>query len=697
MCDDDVTIGVTEVVNNIQVTAQPNDQIIDIDVIDNSDEVTLNVTPCLVEVNINKGSSFARWGTIYGNILDQVDLQNALFNKADLINGKVPANQLPSFVDDVIEVANFAALPTVGETGKIYITLDNNKIYRWSGSVYIEIASNNAVWGAITGTLSNQTDLQNSLDAKQPLDGDLTSIAGLTGTSGLLRKTAANTYSLDTNTYALDNTVVKLTGNQSITGIKTFTTVAGSALIVTNNTSDWGQFINNNSTGQGLEINNASTGVGLVLKSSGTSTGDVISHQGIDGLIKFKLTSVGNVTANSFIKSGGTDAQILAANGSVLTAGTNITISGGTISASGGGSVGSLEFNATDLTVWNNGKGNVASNASFGDNALKSNTTGAVNSAYGTGALMTNTTGSTNSAFGNYALGENTVGNNNTGLGYYALPFNISGSSNIAIGNNSANLISNGSSLTNTNNSIFIGADTRPNSNNQTNQIVIGHNAVGHGSNTVTLGNSSIVTTILRGNVGIGTTSPQTITGTARVLEVNGSSYGFILASSGSVVAQVAGDNASGFVNIGARSNHPLVFTQNDTERMRVTPSGNINIITLGTGTVYSNAGTLTNTNPSDERLKENIEDLEYGLTEILQLRPVSYNWINDTANQGKQFGFIAQEVQEIMPELINEFTITEDEEEVVRLGLDKEAIFVAMVNAIKELKAEIDLLKQKA
>jgi 3D (Asp-Asp-Asp) domain-containing protein len=44
-----------------------------------------------------------------------------------------------------------------------------------------------------------------------------------------------------------------------------------------------------------------------------------------------------SVTATSFIKSGGTSAQILAADGSVITAGTNITISGGTISSSGGG------------------------------------------------------------------------------------------------------------------------------------------------------------------------------------------------------------------------------------------------------------------------------------------------------------------------------------------------------------------------
>jgi hypothetical protein len=86
-------------------------------------------------------------------------------------DGKVPSIQLPSYVDDVVEVANFAALPVTGETGKIYITLDNNKVYRWTGSIYVEIAANNAVWGAITGTLSNQTDLQNALNAKVPYTG----------------------------------------------------------------------------------------------------------------------------------------------------------------------------------------------------------------------------------------------------------------------------------------------------------------------------------------------------------------------------------------------------------------------------------------------------------------------------------------------------------------------------------------------
>lgn len=82
------------------------------------------------------------------------------------------------------------------------------------------------------------------------------------------------------------------------------------------------------------------------------------------------------------------------------------------------------------------------------------------------------------------------------------------------------------------------------------------------------------------GNVGIGTGSPSTIISGARVLQIDGSSYGFVLASSGTVIAQVVGDSASSIVNIGARSNHPLVFSQNDTERMRITSAGNLGINT---------------------------------------------------------------------------------------------------------------------
>lgn len=65
---------------------------------------------------------------------------SVLAAKADLVSGKVPASQLPAYVDDVIEVADFGSLPTTGETGKIYVTLNDNQQYRWSGSTYIQLS-----------------------------------------------------------------------------------------------------------------------------------------------------------------------------------------------------------------------------------------------------------------------------------------------------------------------------------------------------------------------------------------------------------------------------------------------------------------------------------------------------------------------------------------------------------------------------
>ena len=84
-------------------------------------------------------------------------------------DGKVPASQLPSFVDDVIEAANFAALPAEGEASKIYVTLDDNKTYRWGGSAYVEISASVAL-GETQGTAyegSKGAALKTAFDAHE--------------------------------------------------------------------------------------------------------------------------------------------------------------------------------------------------------------------------------------------------------------------------------------------------------------------------------------------------------------------------------------------------------------------------------------------------------------------------------------------------------------------------------------------------
>ena len=61
--------------------------------------------------------------------------------KVPIVGGKIPTEYLPSYVDDVLEFADFDAFPTTGETGKIYLASDTNKTYRWSGSAYVQLSA----------------------------------------------------------------------------------------------------------------------------------------------------------------------------------------------------------------------------------------------------------------------------------------------------------------------------------------------------------------------------------------------------------------------------------------------------------------------------------------------------------------------------------------------------------------------------
>jgi hypothetical protein len=113
------------------------------------------------------------------------------------------------------------------------------------------------------------------------------------------------------------------------------------------------------------------------------------------------------------------------------------------------------------------------------------------------------------------------------------LSASTTGTSNTAIGIRSGNFIADNITVNAvTTNSVYIGAETKALASGQTNQIVIGHNATGLGSNTAVLGNDSIVTTALKGNVGIGTTSPGSkLTVTGGDIEVTDSASGIILKS----------------------------------------------------------------------------------------------------------------------------------------------------------------------
>ena len=118
------------------------------------------------------------------------------------------------------------------------------------------------------------------------------------------------------------------------------------------------------------------------------------------------------------------------------------------------------------------------------------------------------------------------------------------------------------------------------------------------------------------------------------------------------------------------------------------------------TGIISWKSGTLHN--PSDERFKKNITDLEYGLDEINLMRGVRFKWKaerdpyandpDDPRYQAIQVGFIAQELEAIAPELVNT-CVSDDSKAIINNNYQLSAI---MVNAIKELSAKNDALEAK-
>jgi hypothetical protein len=97
-----------------------------------------------------------------------------------------------------------------------------------------------------------------------------------------------------------------------------------------------------------------------------------------------------------------------------------------------------VQTNDIDLTLWNNGQGGIATNTTYGESALRSNTTGYENTAIGVGVLASNIIGNANTAVGFGALTSNIIGNSNTAVGAGTLIQNAS-DDNTALGSNALN------------------------------------------------------------------------------------------------------------------------------------------------------------------------------------------------------------------------------------------------------------------
>lgn len=153
------------------------------------------------------------------------------------------------------------------------------------------------------------------------------------------------------------------------------------------------------------------------------------------------------------------------------------------------------------LTVNGNvhaGSGVTGADCNFIGNSAGTNASGSSIVGIGTYSLDAGVSGQSIVAAGVSSLSSLTTGGNNTAAGH-ASGANIVGSSwSVFLGSNAGRYAGDGStSLTAAEKSIFIGHTTQPAGNSQTNQIVIGHLAIGNGSNTTTIGNSTTVATHL--------------------------------------------------------------------------------------------------------------------------------------------------------------------------------------------------------
>ncbi len=192
--------------------------------------------------------------------------------------------------------------------------------------------------------------------------------------------------------------------------------------------------------------------------------------------------------------------------------------------------------------------------------------------------------------------------------------------------------------------------------------------------------------------IGVGTsvaasailTGPGTVANAAGGTTVTGTNTKFLstfrigntitIGSQTVAISAIASDTSMTTAAITA-ANSGATYTYSGGTKLSVEPSGNIGIgkadpeyalDVLGTGTTgviarfnSTNAtGCTLATNgtiscSSDERLKKNINDLNYGIGTIMSLRPTSYNWNYENGGSMQSFGFIAQEVERVLPQLV--------------------------------------------
>ncbi len=371
---------------------------------------------------------------------------------------------------------------------------------------------------------------------------------------------------------------------------------------------------NSSASAKSLVVNN-STSTGNIAEFQDNGSARVVIEDG--GAIKVYSSGSGNPTVFAIPAGSGTGVGNITigegAGDSMVGDAQNVLIGTNAGTALVGGSVGNtaIGFNAMDAA---SGAG-VDNNVAVGANALGGSLTAGSNVAIGHSAGIAVTSGSSNVFLGRSAGSTNTTGSSNILIGDSAVASAAGASNELVIGSTSSFI----------SNAYFNGVTSAT-------PVSVVLNAAG-GSGTDIAGASLT----FAGGKGTGAgdggsilfqTAPSGSTGTTL----------------GTLATRMTIDS-DGLVGIGTTPSYALDVLASGTGVIARFNSTN------ATGCTLADGGTITCT--SDERMKKNIEDITYGLETLKELRPVLFNWNYEDDEMSKNLGFIAQDVEALMPKLV--------------------------------------------